>query len=55
MLPYVASLNGWPRNPLAPEGTALYNEATTMMLVGVVFPSDAGVVGEQARRKNRAI
>ena len=24
-------LNGWPHNPLAPEGTALYNEATTMM------------------------
>lgn len=30
-------LNGWPNVPLAPEGTLVYQKATTMMLVGVVF------------------
>lgn len=36
-------LAGWPNVPLAPEGTAAYARATTMMLAGVVF-SQIGMV-----------
>ncbi|HIZ43535.1 MAG TPA: cation transporting ATPase C-terminal domain-containing protein, partial [Firmicutes bacterium] len=36
-------LNGWPNVPLAAEGTAVYRQATTMMLAGVVF-SQMGMV-----------
>lgn len=36
-------LNGWPVVPLASEGTAVYAQATTMMLGGVIF-SQIGMV-----------
>lgn len=36
-------LHGWPAVPLAGEGTAVYAQATTMMLAGVVF-SQMGMV-----------
>ena len=36
-------LNGWPNVPLAAEETAVYRQATTMMLAGVVF-SQMGMV-----------
>ncbi len=36
-------LNGWPSVPIAAEGTAVYAQATTMMLAGVIF-SQIGMV-----------
>ena len=45
-------LNGWPHNPLAPEGTALYNEATTMMLVGVVFSQMGMVMNNRTEKES---
>jgi magnesium-transporting ATPase (P-type) len=43
-------LNGWPRVPLAPEGTLAYRMATTMTLAGVVVTQVGAVMGCRTNR-----